>query len=698
MKKKFGFLIVMLFVALFLTVCVGAKVVNVSDNKSTVTAPTIEFGDRISIGDTLNGSRYYKFSIESNGILTVNATKKCEQGEEHGSLGNIYCYVIDDLENTLGKIILYHGKAYHNIVYDVELSPGIYYLRFYHSGNTVSCARIQAELSFECSHLDVEENIVREATCSKEGYIEEICVECKEVADEYETDKLDHTPDAEWTIIKETSCKEAGERVKYCTVCKEEAESEEIKKLPHEWGDWTIIKETSCAKDGEKARTCKACGDVDKETIDSLEHTWSKWEVLSEASCEQEGLRTHTCSVCSKEEREAIEKEDHRFESWKTTKDASESSTGKKERTCKDCDYTEEETIPKLVCGNEYEWVTTTKATCTSNGTKTKVCDYCGKTLSTQTIYSEGHEWGSWKVTKIPTETSNGLQKRECEICGKTEEKTVTLTHGDYGEWKVTKEATCKESGKKEFVCYCCNKTTKTQTISKIEHSYGEWVDEKTAAPDKDGLQTSTCKYCDDKKSKVVEYDFEGLKKEKRKAHSFLDVKPNSWYNDVVGNCYHYGLMVGNSATTFNPGGEITRAEVITSAVRIYCLNNPEAAKPVTNTSPWYKGYVDYAIEMGIIKFDDLSDYTVPATRAEMAYIFANAVGEKNLEKINDVTSIPDVKTEDKYAKEIFSLYNAGVLTGSDDKGTFNPDKNIVRSESAAIIARISRISDRVKK
>ena len=156
--------------------------------------------------------------------------------------------------------------------------------------------------------------------------------------------------------------------------------------------------------------------------------------------------------------------------------------------------------------------------------------------------------------------------------------------------------------------------------------------------------------------------------------------------------------MVGTSETTFNPSGNITRAEVITSAVRIYCLTNPDENKPVMTASPWYKGYVDYAIQKGIIKANDFDNYTVPATRAEMAYIFVNAVGEEELEKINTVTEIPDVKTGDKYAKEIFMLYNAGVLTGSDEKGTFNPNNNIVRSESAAIIARISKISDRVKK
>lgn len=37
----------------------------------------------------------------------------------------------------------------------------------------------------------------------------------------------------------------------------------------------------------------------------------------------------------------------------------------------------------------------------------------------------------------------------------------------------------------------------------------------------------------------------------------------------------------------------------------------------------------------------------------------------------------------------IYTLYNAGILTGSDAYGTFHPDDGITRAEVAAIMARI---------
>ncbi|MFR6378562.1 MAG: S-layer homology domain-containing protein [Evtepia sp.] len=60
------------------------------------------------------------------------------------------------------------------------------------------------------------------------------------------------------------------------------------------------------------------------------------------------------------------------------------------------------------------------------------------------------------------------------------------------------------------------------------------------------------------------------------------------------------------------------------------------------------------------------------------------------LPSINNVQTLPDVTGSTKYSQEIFSLYNAGVLTGSDVFGTFKPNDNIIRAEAAAILTRVA--------
>ena len=70
-------------------------------------------------------------------------------------------------------------------------------------------------------------------------------------------------------------------------------------------------------------------------------------------------------------------------------------------------------------------------------------------------------------------------------------------------------------------------------------------------------------------------------------------------------------------------------------------------------------------------------------------HIFHEAA--KDLRVINAVAdnAIPDVKTGAACAAEIYDFYRAGILTGSDVKGTFRPSDSIKRSEVAAILIRM---------
>ncbi len=381
------------------------------------------------------------------------------------------------------------------------------------------------------------------------------------------------------------------------------------------------------------------------------------------------------------------------------TKEPTCTSYGYEDRYCYICDdkIGTEYLIDKKDC-KFGDWYVKTEPTNTRYGFEARVCEACGKE-ETRKIYMEHGKYGEWKTTKEPSCEASGEKAFICKCCNKTTE-TVVLTKlaHKYEKWSVIKEATCNEKGEKASVCSLCNKQKKTETIPKLNHQYTDWTEEIRALPERNGKFVKVCSLCNDKEEKIEKYSLSSLKSKKKIKPNFKDVDEKAWYKDVVDNCYHYSLMMGNSENTFNPTGNITLAEVITTAVRIWCLNNSSYAKPQLGTTPWYQAYVDYAIKMNIISKDDFDDYTRPATRAEMAYILRNSVTSTNLIKLNTIKEIPDVKKEDKYGEEIFKLYEAGVLGGSDEKGTFYPDKNITRAEGAAIIARLSKISDRIKK
>ena len=178
----------------------------------------------------------------------------------------------------------------------------------------------------------------------------------------------------------------------------------------------------------------------------------------------------------------------------------------------------------------------------------------------------------------------------------------------------------------------------------------------------------------------------------------FGDVDEGMWYGlenqAVIQKAFELRIMAGKGDRAFDPEGNITLAEAVKMASVVHDVCNGGDGE-FEQGDPWYKVYVDYAIASGIIDksaFD--GEYERLALRTEMAGIFANCVSAEALPEINKVVRLPDVtnyKGENGhlYSEEIFTLYRAGVLTGSDSLGTFEPYTYITRAEAAAIICRI---------
>lgn len=168
----------------------------------------------------------------------------------------------------------------------------------------------------------------------------------------------------------------------------------------------------------------------------------------------------------------------------------------------------------------------------------------------------------------------------------------------------------------------------------------------------------------------------------------FSDVADGVWYSASVQKAYELGLMNGSSDTTFNPGGMFTVAEAITVAGRMHSLAHGGSDRLPSASGAWYQGAVDYCVKNKLISDSQFDSYTRAATRAEMAGVIRAALPDDQWKAINSVSALPDVSAGTDYAQAIFDLYNAGVFTGSDDYGQFQPYAQITRAEVAAIVAR----------
>ena len=175
----------------------------------------------------------------------------------------------------------------------------------------------------------------------------------------------------------------------------------------------------------------------------------------------------------------------------------------------------------------------------------------------------------------------------------------------------------------------------------------------------------------------------------------FADVPTTAWYYDEVKEAWENDLIDGMSADRFDPNGNLTVAQAIKLAAALHQMYFDGKVTLENGIGNWYDSYVDYAVANGIIeaKYDNYTNAQMNAaiSREEFVHIFFGAMPERSYYACNTVANnaIPDVKSGDPFADEIYAFYRAGILTGSDAQGTFQPDSNIKRSEVAAILIRM---------
>ena len=165
-------------------------------------------------------------------------------------------------------------------------------------------------------------------------------------------------------------------------------------------------------------------------------------------------------------------------------------------------------------------------------------------------------------------------------------------------------------------------------------------------------------------------------------AKTYKDVPAGAWYESAVKTLYEMGIAT--EGANFRPNSGMTINEVISLAVRLHSTYNNWSI-PAGMTE------LQYALNVGIIAQGQYDNYSAPATRRSFAAIMAKAFPSEALRGINVIMdgSIPDVPANDPGASGIYTLYRAGILTGSNAYGSFSPNSRITRASAAVITARM---------
>lgn len=344
------------------------------------------------------------------------------------------------------------------------------------------------------------------------------------------------------------------------------------------------------------------------------------------------------------------------------------------------------------------------------------------------TLYAKWTEAGHTHVlthveAKDATCTKPGnIEYWHCEGCDKyfsddaattaiTQQQTEVNALGhSFTHYVSNNDATCTEDGTKTAKCDRCDVTDTVADVGSATGHVLEVRNKKEATWFTEGYTGDTyCKVCGTllKKGEVIPRIGSGIiipVNPGRPSYElpFVDVPEGEWYYESVYYAWDADLIDGTSATTFRPDNTLTVAEAIKLATALHQLENDGAVTLKNGKTNWYDTYVAYAVKEGIIE-SKYQSYTqaqmnAPAKRSEFVHILHGALDDyKAINAIGD-NAIPDVKTGDTYAKEIYDFYRAGILTGSNAEGTFHPESSIKRSEVAAILIRMYDESMRLEK
>ena len=168
-------------------------------------------------------------------------------------------------------------------------------------------------------------------------------------------------------------------------------------------------------------------------------------------------------------------------------------------------------------------------------------------------------------------------------------------------------------------------------------------------------------------------------------ALPFTDVSANQWFYDAVAYVYTNGMMEGDSATTFNPDGTMTRAMFWAVLGRI-------DGATITGTN-WADQARDWAMAEGVSDGTDPNGLVTREQMVTMLWRYAVAKGyDVSIGESTNILSYADFGQISEYAIPAMQWgCGSGVITGVTES-TLEPAGTATRAQCAAIFMRFDQM------
>lgn len=434
----------------------------------------------------------------------------------------------------------------------------------------------------------------------------------------------------------------------------------------------TVVDPT-CTKQGYTHHACtvKGCtyAPVDDTYVAATDHTWVKTQTFP-ASCTEQGTAFYKCSACGATRTEKIAALGHDLSRCDLLPDATCTKPGRVVGTCARCGVKIDEVIPAK--GHDYSYADVrTEPTCTETGHYRGTCPTCGKDYD-DVIPALGHDWGEWVVAQEPTYTTTGYRYHVCTRAGcntRVGEDIPKLHTHTWDAGVVTQKPTATEPGVKTYTCTICNEQ-KTESIP------------ATGVPD-------TCPggpTCP--------------------GYAFRDMPaPDSWAHAGLDYCIYSGYINGLSATTVDPSGTCTRAQLVCILYRIqgepkvvegYELAKLRAPFDDVPRGQWYTNAILWAKLTGIVNGTSATtfDPSGQITREQLAAILYRYTAKYAPDATGNAASLaayPDAGSVSAYARDAMAwAVGNGLIKGlpHDKTDYLEPGGSTTRAQVATILMR----------
>lgn len=192
---------------------------------------------------------------------------------------------------------------------------------------------------------------------------------------------------------------------------------------------------------------------------------------------------------------------------------------------------------------------------------------------------------------------------------------------------------------------------------------------------------------------------------------SFTDLSGYDWAANAINDLAAKGVVKGVGDNKFDPASNVTRQEFVIMSVRAFGGDLSKLAEQAGNLNAvknlngdyWANEAISASRVFGLNGTfgDSKEDWSLPATRGEMAYIcmtIAEQLGDEKFEVKDGIeNNIGDysIVSASGYKNNILKAYSNGILVGTNSAGDYSPMNNAKRAEAAVIIQRLINPSTR---